>query len=101
MGAMSGVRKDYDKPHDPLNLGLQGGKSWTHEKPMRMPDDDHLRATTLDGSEARIRVAHRLGLEIMYRIKGEEEDKVLKLSEEVSMASVTPACLHRACQSAG
>ena len=86
---MSGVRRDYDQPHDPLNIELSKGDGWTYEKVMRMPDDDHLRATTPDGNEARIRVAHRLGLEIMYRVKGEDEDKVLKLSEEVVIASVS------------
>ncbi|GAA5916185.1 uncharacterized protein JCM6883_000103 [Sporobolomyces salmoneus] len=53
----------------------------------RVPDDDHVRPSTLDGSEGRIRVSHALSVEIRYKVEKSEEEKILTISKPITIAS--------------
>lgn len=57
---------------------------------MRVPDDDLVRPTTLDGTETRIRVSHKLSVEIRYRKVGSDEDTATTILKPINIASVGP-----------
>lgn len=66
---------------------LTPGQPWTYSRVMRIPDDDFIRATTLEGSDGRIRVSHTLGVEITYRGPQDTVDQILSLQNVVSINS--------------
>ena len=73
---------------------LEAGEEYAYSRVMRVPDDDFVRATTLEGSEGRIRVSHNLAVEIRYKVVGDEGgEKMLRLSKKLTITSVSP----RAC----
>lgn len=70
---------------------LQRGKEWQYARVTRIPDDDLVRPTTLDGTETPIRVAHQLVCQVRYRFKGSKKDQVLEMASGVTIASVGPS----------
>lgn len=56
---------------------------------MRIPIDDHVRATTLEGSETPIRVSHKLLVEVRYRAEGQPSDKIFLFGKDVTIGSVS------------
>lgn len=66
---------------------LLGEKEWSYSRIVRIPDDDHVRPTTLEHTETRIRVKHRLIAEVKYRMAGSKKDMVLSMSTDVTIAS--------------
>lgn len=71
---------------------LPGGKEWSYSRIVRVPDDDQVRPTTLDGTDTRIRVKHKLVAEVRYRIGGSKKDMILEMSTDVVIASVRDFC---------
>lgn len=69
---------------------LVPGEEWTYSRVCRVPDDDHVRPTTLEASDGRIRASHTISVEIKYRVDGEEKEKVLRLTKPVTITSVRP-----------
>jgi len=66
------------------------GHEFAYSRVMRVPDDDFVRSTTLEGSDGRIRVAHTLAVEIRYKIDGDDEgDKIIRLAKKLTIASVS------------
>ncbi|KAM0748003.1 hypothetical protein T439DRAFT_328663 [Meredithblackwellia eburnea MCA 4105] len=66
---------------------LSEGKEWNYSRIVRLLDDDHLRPTTLEGTETKVRVKHRLVVEMRYRKPGSKKDMVLEMSTELTIAS--------------
>lgn len=75
---------------EPLVELEANGAGWNYERIARLPCDDLIRPTTLDGTETKIRVSHSLVGEIRYRI-GNGPDQVLVMSKKVTIASVRPS----------
>jgi hypothetical protein len=67
---------------------LEGGKEWNYARIVRVPDDDHVRPTTLEATRTKIRVGHKLCIEVKYRLEGKSKDMVLRTSTDVTIASV-------------
>ncbi|GAA6029706.1 hypothetical protein JCM8097_001011 [Rhodosporidiobolus ruineniae] len=63
------------------------GQEFHHSRICRVPDDDHVRPTTLEGTETKIRVSHKISVEVRYRKAGDEEDMVLTIAKPVTIAS--------------
>lgn len=59
-----------------------------YARTMRIPMDDYVRPTTLEGTDARIRVSHKLSVEVRYRKEGDDVDKVLLVGKDVIIGSV-------------
>ena len=77
---------------------LEGGKEWMYARVTRIPDDDSVRPTTLEGTDTPIRVKHQLVCQVRYRFKGSRKDQVLEMASAVTIASVRPRrspCLRR------
>ncbi|GAA6019165.1 hypothetical protein JCM10207_006572 [Rhodosporidiobolus poonsookiae] len=66
---------------------LEGGKDWTYARVTRIPDDDSVRPTTLEGTDTPIRVKHQLVCQIKYRFKGSKKDQILEMATNVTIAS--------------
>ncbi|BGP14907.1 hypothetical protein JCM10213v2_002862 [Rhodosporidiobolus nylandii] len=66
---------------------LEGGKEWTYARVTRIPDDDSVRPTTLDGTDTPIRAKHALVCQVKYRFKGSKKDQVLEMASNVTIAS--------------
>lgn len=86
---------------DPEPLAeVEKGEPYSFSRVMRIPIDDHVRATTLDGSETPIRVSHKLLVEVRYRAEAEAGDKIFLFGKDVTIGSVSssfafsPAGLH-------
>lgn len=83
---------DADKLYrdaEPLIGRLEANTSFNYSRTFRVPTDDHIRPTTHEATETRIRVAHKLSVEVKYRVAGSQEDRVLMLSKDVVIASVS------------
>lgn len=80
-----GVRGPPD-PEFPINIsaGEERRLAWI----MRVPDDDLVRPTTLDGTETRIRVSHVLSTEVVYRTATGSEDVSVTIRIPIKIASV-------------
>ncbi|KAK4056513.1 hypothetical protein OIO90_002360 [Microbotryomycetes sp. JL221] len=76
----------YSTDPTPLRQ-LNACEGFHYSRTMRVPTDDHVRPTTLPGTETRIRVGHKVFVEIRYRLQGETSDKVLVIGKEVTIAS--------------
>ncbi|BGP14949.1 hypothetical protein JCM10213_007249 [Rhodosporidiobolus nylandii] len=78
-----------DKPvADPTPLAaVQAGHEFHFSRICRVPDDDCVRPTTLEGTETKIRVAHKMNVEIRYRKDGDSEDMVLSIGKPVTVTS--------------
>jgi hypothetical protein len=70
---------------------LDAGQSFHYWRTMRVPDDDHVRPSTLEGSDARIRVSHKLSVEVRYRLPGADTDKILLIGKDMVIGSVRTA----------
>lgn len=66
---------------------LEGGKEWMYARVTRIPDDDSVRPTTLEGTDTPIRVKHQLVCQVRYRFKGSKKDQVLEMASTVTIAS--------------
>ncbi|CEQ40475.1 SPOSA6832_02102 [Sporobolomyces salmonicolor] len=66
---------------------LERSKEWTYARVTRIPDDDSVRPTTLEGTDTPIRVKHQLVVQIRYRFKGSKKDLVLEMASKVTIAS--------------
>ncbi|GAA5864336.1 hypothetical protein JCM1840_006749 [Sporobolomyces johnsonii] len=66
---------------------LERGKEWTYARVTRIPDDDSVRPTTLEGTDTPIRVKHQLVVQVRYRFKGSKKDLVLEMASNVTIAS--------------
>ncbi|GAA5983003.1 hypothetical protein JCM5350_003537 [Sporobolomyces pararoseus] len=53
----------------------------------RVPDDDHVRPSTLDASEGRIRVSHLLSVEVRYKTEEIPDEKILTIAKPITIAS--------------
>ncbi|GAA6001274.1 uncharacterized protein JCM10292_006987 [Rhodotorula paludigena] len=65
----------------------EGGKEWLYARVARIPDDDSVRPTTLDGTDTPIRVKHQLVCQVRYRFAGSKKDHVLEMASPVTIAS--------------
>lgn len=68
---------------------IELGHEWVYTRAMRCPSSDTVRPTTLDGTEAPIRVSHALSVEIRYRLDGTEADKILTVQKPIVIGSVS------------
>ncbi|POY73980.1 hypothetical protein BMF94_2791 [Rhodotorula taiwanensis] len=66
---------------------LEGGKEWMYARVTRIPDDDSVRPTTLQGTDTPIRVKHALVAQVKFRFKGSKKDHVLEMESKVDIAS--------------
>jgi hypothetical protein len=74
---------------DPEPLAeVQAAEPYTCSRVMRVPIDDHVRPTTLEGSETPVRVSHKLLVEVRYRAEGEAGDKIFLFGKDVTIGSV-------------
>lgn len=78
-----------DKPiADPYPLAIvQAGQELHFSRIVRVPDDDHVRPSTLEATETRIRVSHKMSVQVRYRKEGEEEDILLTIGKPVTITS--------------
>ncbi|SCV70741.1 BQ2448_3503 [Microbotryum intermedium] len=70
----------------PLHI-LRQEHPWTYEMVARVPRDEIIRPTTLEGTLTPIKVKHRFVLEIRYRVEGEDEDRLLTVGRNCCIAS--------------
>ena len=70
-------------------ISLVSGDSYRLEWLVRLPNAAILRPTTFDGTDSRIRVRHKLSIEIRYRKEGDEEDILLSVQRTVRIASAS------------
>ncbi|GAA5927512.1 hypothetical protein JCM3775_006004 [Rhodotorula graminis] len=82
------IHPDVDVP-DPTPLArVEAGQEFHHSRICRVPDDDHVRPSTLDGSpKTVIRVSHQLSVEVRYRKDGDTEDMILTMGKPVTITS--------------
>lgn len=75
--------------HDPYPLvsELKAGTPFNFSRTFRVPNDDYIRGTTMEDTDTRIRVSHKLSVEVRYQVAGEQDDKLFTLSKPVSIAS--------------
>lgn len=66
---------------------VKPGTPFTYSRIVRVPDDDHVRPTTLDGTATRIRAHHRLVFELKYRTPGSRREMHLEMSADLVVAS--------------
>ncbi|KAL8276760.1 hypothetical protein RQP46_010816 [Phenoliferia psychrophenolica] len=71
---------------EPL-VNLTPGLEWKYQRLMRVPDDDHVRPSTLEGTDTRIRASHRLSIEIRYRRECDADDKATTITKPIIIAS--------------
>ncbi|BGO98424.1 Proteophosphoglycan 5 [Rhodotorula toruloides] len=74
---------------DPTPLvHLKAGQEFHHARICRVPTDDHVRPSTLDGSRGtKIRVSHVLSVEVRYKKDGSDEEMVLTMGKPVTITS--------------
>ncbi|GAA6014720.1 hypothetical protein JCM10207_006917 [Rhodosporidiobolus poonsookiae] len=76
---------------DPSPLArVEPGQEFHHARIVRVPDDDHVRPTTLEGTDTPIRVSHKMSVEIRYRKEGDTpdtEDMVLTIGKPITITS--------------
>lgn len=77
------VREDSSPLHE-----LKFEEEFRYASLFRVPNDDHIRPSTLPATETKIRVSHKLVVEVRYRLGYEEEDRLLTISRPVTIASV-------------
>ncbi|KAM0745994.1 hypothetical protein T439DRAFT_330189 [Meredithblackwellia eburnea MCA 4105] len=70
---------------------LDKGEEFKWSKLMRIPDDDHCRPTTLEGTDTRIRASHKICVEIRYRKQGETKDMVVSILKPIQISSCCSA----------
>ncbi|KAL8277053.1 hypothetical protein RQP46_010587 [Phenoliferia psychrophenolica] len=66
---------------------IAAGEEWSYSRIVRVPDDDQVRPSTLEGTSTRIRVKHKLVTEVRYRTPGSKKDMILEMSTDVVIAS--------------
>ena len=76
-------------------MELPGGEEWSYSRIVRIPDDDQVRPSTLEGTKTRIRVKHKLVTEVRYRMPGSKKDMILEMSTDVVIASVSSSLINR------
>lgn len=62
---------------------------WHFSRIVRIPDDDHVRPSTLKGTQTPIRVKHKFVVEIKYRLADGKKDMLLTMSTDLVIASVS------------
>jgi hypothetical protein len=67
---------------------LSAGDPFTYARVTRIPDDDSVRPSSLDGTNTPIRVRHSIVCQVKYRFKGSKKDQVLDMTSPVTIASV-------------
>ncbi|GAA5895076.1 hypothetical protein JCM6882_008278 [Rhodosporidiobolus microsporus] len=73
---------------DPSPLAhVHAGEEFHYSRICRVPDDDHVRPTTLEGTDTKIRVGHKMSVEVRYRKDGDEEDMVLTIGKPITITS--------------
>jgi hypothetical protein len=73
---------------DPYPLcPLAAQTEYHYSRICRVPDDDHVRPSTLDASEGRIRVSHMLSVEIRYKTEEIPDEKILTIAKPITIAS--------------
>ncbi|KAK4055774.1 hypothetical protein OIV83_000321 [Microbotryomycetes sp. JL201] len=70
----------------PLHM-LKEGCEFHYSAMFRIPTDDFIRPTTLDGTNTIIKVAHRMLLEVRYTRSGDTDDRLLSIQRPVEIAS--------------
>ncbi|CEQ43230.1 SPOSA6832_05141, partial [Sporobolomyces salmonicolor] len=81
------ILPDEPVPDPSPLVHLQTGEEFNHTRICRVPDDDHVRPSTLEGTEASIRVSHKMSVEVRYRKEGDEEDMVLTIGKPITITS--------------
>ncbi|GAA5985398.1 hypothetical protein JCM11641_000143 [Rhodosporidiobolus odoratus] len=66
---------------------LNNNQEWTYARVTRIPDDDSVRPSTLEGTDTPIRVKHALVAQLKYRFKGSKKDQILEIATNVTIAS--------------
>ncbi|GAA5821859.1 hypothetical protein JCM11251_004750 [Rhodosporidiobolus azoricus] len=66
---------------------IAAGEEFHYSRICRVPDDDHVRSSTLEGTETKIKVSHKMSVEVRYRKEGDEEDMVLTIGKPVMITS--------------
>ena len=83
------IYQSNDKPvvdASPL-VSLSKDKEYRYSRICRVPNNDHVRPSTLKASEGRIRVSHGMIVEIWYKIEGADEEKILTITKPLTIAS--------------
>ncbi|KAM0788675.1 hypothetical protein ACM66B_002773 [Microbotryomycetes sp. NB124-2] len=65
---------------------LETGREFHYSAMFRIPTDDYIRPTTLEGTKTCINVAHRLLLEVRYTRPGDTDDRMLSIQRAVEIA---------------
>lgn len=87
-GASKSLTKELGTGTRAPKAHLYSGEYYREECLLRVLSDDIVRPTTLEGTETRIRVSHKLLIDIRYRKDGEEH--ILPLQKMVCIATVRP-----------
>lgn len=86
------IHPDVDVPDPSPLVRLAAGQEFHHSRICRVPTDDYVRPSTLEGSpKTVIRVAHKLSVEVRYRKDGDTEDMILTMGKPVV---ITSWCAH-------
>ncbi|GAA6014717.1 hypothetical protein JCM10207_006916 [Rhodosporidiobolus poonsookiae] len=73
---------------DPFPLAhLEPEEDFRYSRICLIPDDDHVRASTLDGSDAVIRVTHKMCIEVKYKAEDNPAGSVVEFSKPVIIGS--------------
>ncbi|GAA6014743.1 hypothetical protein JCM10207_006924 [Rhodosporidiobolus poonsookiae] len=76
---------------DPCPLArVKSGQEFHHARIVRVPDDDYVRPTTVEGTDTPIRVSHKMSVEIRYRKEGDNpdaEDMVFTMGKAINITS--------------
>lgn len=64
---------------------VEAEEEWRMSRVYRVPMDDYVRSSTLDGSKARIRVSHRLLVVVRYRLPGKADEQRLEIGKPVTI----------------
>ncbi|TNY19073.1 hypothetical protein DMC30DRAFT_19122 [Rhodotorula diobovata] len=82
------IHPDVDVPDPSPLVRLAAGQEFHHSRICRVPTDDYVRPSTLEGSpKTVIRVAHKLSVEVRYRKDGDTEDMILTMGKPVVITS--------------
>ncbi|KAJ8294466.1 hypothetical protein OF846_002310 [Rhodotorula toruloides] len=82
------IHPDVPVPDPSPLVHLEAGQEFHHARICRVPTDDHVRPSTLDGSRGtRIRVSHVLSVEVRYKKDGSDEEMVLTMGKPVTITS--------------
>lgn len=88
-GSCQGVGDELVEVDQTPLAEVEAGSEWSYQRVMRVPNDDFVRATTLDGTDDRVRVSHVLGVEVRYRVKGDTSDKMMRIAKGITITSVS------------